>query len=218
MTSRDGMLGELADVCPSCHTALAKRPQRKTKCKACGAFIYSKRRPQDRAVVLCTEAQAAEIEEQWAIAQGLSSKPEHNAAQKTTARDAMNASPRTQDWSTYANGALELAKIGHREGDWPIVIDAISTWLYMCANGATNPGFQRDKISHFVAPGAVSYLADAAEALGYDNARIKLEFLRVADAVLVLIRGVGPDWHTDFIQALPPRTPEQSWAMVAAEL
>lgn len=52
-------------VCPSCGTVLAKVPQRKTKCKHCGEFIFVKSTPNDREKRLMTPAQADAAEQAW---------------------------------------------------------------------------------------------------------------------------------------------------------
>src|SRR5262245_1420976 len=52
-------------ACPYCQAALAKCPQRRTKCKACGQPIYVKIRLDTRERVLATEEQARTIEAQW---------------------------------------------------------------------------------------------------------------------------------------------------------
>jgi hypothetical protein len=52
--------------CPYCNAALPKRPQRKTRCRACGQFIYVRRRPGRENRELVTKAQLAEIEAHWA--------------------------------------------------------------------------------------------------------------------------------------------------------
>lgn len=51
--------------CPACGAALAKMPQRKTKCKGCGQFIYVGSRPADRTRRLMTEAQKVAAEAEW---------------------------------------------------------------------------------------------------------------------------------------------------------
>jgi hypothetical protein len=58
-------VGQLGDECPTCQAALAKRPQRKTKCPHCGAFIFCRTRPIDGAHVLLKESELAVVEEDW---------------------------------------------------------------------------------------------------------------------------------------------------------
>ena len=58
-----------AALCPACGQALKKQPQRKTKCPSCGGYIYVKSSPVNREKRLVTEAEAKEIEIQWAAYQ-----------------------------------------------------------------------------------------------------------------------------------------------------
>jgi len=44
---------------------LVKKPERKTKCKACGEFIYVQRAPDDTHKRLMTQAQADKAEAEW---------------------------------------------------------------------------------------------------------------------------------------------------------
>lgn len=59
-------IGLLADVCPTCKTALTKRPAAKSKCPHCGAAIYARKRPLDDAKVLLAERDLPKLEEDWA--------------------------------------------------------------------------------------------------------------------------------------------------------
>lgn len=52
-------------ICPNCDAVLPKLPTRKTKCKACGQFIYVKSTPANRTKRLMTETQAEDAESQW---------------------------------------------------------------------------------------------------------------------------------------------------------
>lgn len=53
-------------VCPSCGGHLSKMPQRKTKCSACGEFMYVKSTPDNREKRLMNQAQADAAEKAWA--------------------------------------------------------------------------------------------------------------------------------------------------------
>jgi hypothetical protein len=57
---------EIQPICPSCRARLEKVPQRKTKCKACGDFIYNKYTPDDPTRRLMNQAQADAAEAAWA--------------------------------------------------------------------------------------------------------------------------------------------------------
>lgn len=52
-------------VCPSCSALLPKLPQRKTRCKACGEFMFVKYTPDNPVRRLMTAAQAAQAEAMW---------------------------------------------------------------------------------------------------------------------------------------------------------
>jgi hypothetical protein len=52
-------------VCPYCSVVLPRRPQRKSRCKACREFIFVKTHPDTRERVLATERQAEVIEAAW---------------------------------------------------------------------------------------------------------------------------------------------------------
>ena len=52
--------------CPSCKASLDKLPQRKTKCQACGEFMFVKSTPDNREKRLMTQAQADAAERAWA--------------------------------------------------------------------------------------------------------------------------------------------------------
>jgi len=53
--------------CPHCNGRLEKVPQRKTKCPACGNYIYVRTRPSDRQRILVTEDMAKQINSEWAL-------------------------------------------------------------------------------------------------------------------------------------------------------
>lgn len=53
------------DICPHCGGKFKKPPQRKTRCKHCGAHVFVKKRPSDRVRRLVTEEQAVDIECEW---------------------------------------------------------------------------------------------------------------------------------------------------------
>lgn len=65
MAERSGTEPASAPACPYCGESLEKIPARKTKCKACGQFMYVKSTPENRTKRLMTEAQALAAEEQW---------------------------------------------------------------------------------------------------------------------------------------------------------
>lgn len=54
-----------APQCPSCKAPLEKMPQRKTKCKTCGEFIFVKDTPRNQTKRLMTCAQAEAADRAW---------------------------------------------------------------------------------------------------------------------------------------------------------
>lgn len=54
-----------APKCPACKALLDKMPQRKTKCKACGEFMFIKDTPHNRTKRLMTTAQVEAAERAW---------------------------------------------------------------------------------------------------------------------------------------------------------
>lgn len=193
-----GLLGELADICPACRAALFKRPQRKTRCRACGANILLKMRPQDRARVLVTEADALEIEQQWLIVHGLSGRPEHNVERKAELRRSLDVAMRQSNWGIYYGHLIELGQIHEREGDAKGALELLGGALFLGAAGASNPGF--DLRMRDLAPGAVAALDIAWEALGSTMA--ELREIVVASA------------HAHRLISNAPLSPEAAWELI----
>lgn len=52
-------------TCPSCGAALAKMPQRKTRCKQCGEFMFIRSTPDDRTRRLMSAADAEAADDAW---------------------------------------------------------------------------------------------------------------------------------------------------------
>lgn len=55
----------IVPVCPACGAQLPKVPQRKTRCKACGKFMFVRSTPDDRTRRLVTAEQAARADAAW---------------------------------------------------------------------------------------------------------------------------------------------------------
>jgi len=51
--------------CPYCDKPIKKFPKRKTKCKSCGNFYYSRRTPTSKKRMIVTKEKADEIEKIW---------------------------------------------------------------------------------------------------------------------------------------------------------
>ena len=155
-------IGQVEDLCPNCGTRLAKRPSRKTKCTACGRYIYARTRPIDRRQVLLTQEQADSVQQQWNIVAGVSDALiyDHELMEQTRKRlqsqlgrqitdnelktaicelqQAVHA--KEQDWGLYRNDRFQIAEFQRADG---LVGKALSTLLEVCyidLNGPNNCG------------------------------------------------------------------------------
>jgi len=64
-------LGNTEPVCPYCAKPLDKMPGRKIKCPFCANYMYVRTRPADKKKVVVTKQDAAKIDEQWKIENGI---------------------------------------------------------------------------------------------------------------------------------------------------
>ena len=115
-------------------------------------------------------------------------------------------------WSRYRNVTLRMAKLRDRQGR---LEDAFMIYLELCyidLNGAQNPGaawgmplhdFDPDR-SFGLGPLIVRRVHAMARELGYDEARVRVEFLATASVV-----------HRSLEL---PVTPEDAWNAMRAEL
>jgi hypothetical protein len=117
-----------------------------------------------------------------------------------------------RNWARYRNVTLRMAQLRSRQG-W--LEEALATYLELCyidLNGAQNPGAAwgmpvRDfdpARSFGLGPLIVKRVQRMARELGYDEARIKVEFLATASVV-----------HRSLSL---PVTPEDAWQTLRAEL
>ncbi len=115
-------------------------------------------------------------------------------------------------WPRYRNVTLRMAQLRSRQGR---LEDAFVTYLELCyidLNGAQNPGaawgmpvLDFDPARSFgLGPAIIKRVQGMARELGYDEARIEVEFLATASAVHRLLK--------------PPVTPEDAWNALRAEL
>jgi hypothetical protein len=137
-------------------------PGRKKKCPSCSNFIFVRTRPSDGQKVLVTEAQAQEIEEQWAIVSGTYDEYVANREAFESERAALamkfGCQPSdddvtwsllnkdlllhagNEDWGLYINTKLRMADL-LRKGNK--LEQALSTYLEICyldLNGPRNCG------------------------------------------------------------------------------
>lgn len=210
------LLGEIEDVCPSCRVPLVKRPQRKTLCKACGEFIYSKRRPQDREVVLVDEADRAALEEQW-NAQYRMQEAQRKADFETRLPIAL-AMERWQDYSGCIHG---LAIFADQEGDWVKAFELMSKSMYLTITGLTDRGYWLNSTIRRPLEFPVAVICDSAEFLGYDAGRTRDEFLHIAKEV----RRILPNFDSteleqlkDVLSPTPVVSPEEAWEILSSAI
>lgn len=117
-----------------------------------------------------------------------------------------------REWSLYRNVTLRMAQLRARQGR---LEDALLTYLELCyidVNGAQNPAaawgmplrdFDPER-SFGLGPLIVRYVRSMARNLGYDEARMHVEFVATAS---VLHRSLSL-----------PITPEDAWQALRAEL
>lgn len=143
--------------CPSCDQALKKVPQRKTKCPACGEFIWVRTRPEDHQQVLTTAAQAAELDKAWAVHHErqrlISSNRVGFVAEREVLTKKFGGIPRdldvvwsllqkerqahsaSREWGLFRNSTLEMAQVllieGNNSAAIPHLVDVclIDAWL-----------------------------------------------------------------------------------------
>jgi len=155
-------IGQIEDICPNCGTKLAKRPSRKTKCTACGKYIYARTRPIDRRQVLLTQEQADLVQQQWNIVTGVSDafiydqklmdqtrkQLQSKLGRQVTENELKTAICELQqtvhakegDWGLYRNDRFQIAEFQRAAG---LVSKALSTLLEVCyidLNGPNNCG------------------------------------------------------------------------------
>ena len=115
-------------------------------------------------------------------------------------------------WARYRNDILRMAQLRGRQGR---LEDALVTYLELCyidVNGAQNPaaawGMPSDDFdperSFGLGPLIVQRVQGLARELGYDETRMKVEFLATASAL-----------HRSLSL---PVTPEDAWSALRAEL
>lgn len=98
-------------VCPSCGALLLKMPQRKTKCKACGEFMFIKGTPDNRAKRLMTAAQADAAEAMW-IGHNRQTIEASERANFGVSADNYDGEPGPADSSLALDRARQLARAG----------------------------------------------------------------------------------------------------------
>ena len=149
--------------CPYCGHTLEKKPVRKRKCVTCGNYIYVRTTPIERAKVIVTEEEAAQIEKQWQHynqeeeGERLEIDPEYSQMKaELTAKH--GTEPLTEDirwalanrrllqhardgsWGLYRNAKLEIARILRMEEKLKGALETYLEVCYLDVNGLSNTG------------------------------------------------------------------------------
>jgi hypothetical protein len=159
-------IGTVDAVCPYCHAALKKKPGSKTKCRACGNFIYVRTRPLDNQRISVTEDQIELVAEQWAIRNG--TYAEFLAARRTRddervrlvqelgrepSKDELNLSLLNNDivdyaaagkWGFYRCTRLEMGDILGDASNWEAALLIYLEVAYLDVNDPNNLGDASD--------------------------------------------------------------------------
>ncbi len=115
-------------------------------------------------------------------------------------------------WARYRTATMKMAQLRGRQGR---LEDALITYLELCyidVNGAQNPGAAwgmpvhdfNPELAFGLGPAIVRRVKGMARALGYDEARMEVEFMATASVV-----------HRSLEL---PVTPEEAWKALRAEL
>ena len=155
-------VGTIEPVCPYCGAVLKKKPGAKTKCRACGNFIYVRTRPFDGERISVTEDQIELVAEQWAIRNG--THAEFLAAQRTRdeertrlaqelgrqpTRDELKVAlynkdlvdySATNDWGLYRCALWEMGNVLRKASNWQATLLMYLEVCYLDMNGPNNLG------------------------------------------------------------------------------
>ncbi len=115
-------------------------------------------------------------------------------------------------WSRYRNTTLRMAQLRNRQGRLEDTLVAYLELCYIDVNGAQNPGAAWGMPLHDLDPDRgfglgpliIRRVIAMARALGYDEARMQVEFLATAS---VMHRALSL-----------PISPEDAWQVIRAEL
>ena len=156
------LIGNTEPICPYCGAVLKRKPARKTKCKACGNFMYVRTRPADNQKILVTEAQREQVEEQWAIASGYHAEflaekenrervradlarrfgcqPSENDVQWAILNQELLDHSRDNYWGFYRNSRLRMGDILRRDSRLDAALVTYLEVCYLDLNGPENRG------------------------------------------------------------------------------
>ena len=226
-------IGTTESVCPYCSITLEKKPSRKTKCKACGNFIYVRTRPVDRERVLVTATQVQKIEEQWAVVSGLHepyiTDKEMYEAERSSLAQKFGREPSSHDvkwsllnkqllehaqngdWGLYRNARLGMAELLRKEEKLELVLATCLEVCYIDVNGPRNIG-GFNSIGYapfamedsFLAPGVIYEVAELTRKLGLGEGQVLVLFIEIARKSQQSLK--------------LPVSPERAWKQIRAEL
>lgn len=204
------LIGTTETVCPYCGVIPAKKPERKTKCRHCGNYIYVRTRSTDRQRVLVTELQVDELEEQESIINerhdiwietmlgrfgheetkarlraqyGKALRKKHDADWERLNATSLGFA-RNGDWSFYAFTRNEMAQLLRKEGRSQQALSMFLEAAYLGLNGPKNiedsGGIAFDPEEAFVQPRITHYIGELMDVLEYDLGRVQNAFMEMA--------------------------------------
>lgn len=225
-------IGTLNSTCPYCTTALNKKPDKKTKCLACGNYIFVRTRPTDRERVLVTESQAEQIKAQWALVNGV--YDQHLAEKQTydehreELKNHFGIMPSDNDvkwsilnrqsienaqsgkWGLYRNTKFEMAEILRKEKRHEHALSAFLEVCYLDINGPQNsaatligrPAFLPS--DRFLAPGVIDRVVRLIGNLDLDVEQTWLLFQEISNINHQALR--------------LPVSPQEAWGLLKPQI
>lgn len=178
--------------CVYCKAKLGRKPQKKTKCKACGKYIYVRKRPFDNMAVLLKEEEVGVLEDQWFKVNDPENYSEKQIVRESL-RQKLGRDPERKDlewgwlnrqlvlysekghWGLYRNARLQMADILAKDKNNE---EAALTYLevyYLDLNGCNNfNGF--DLSDEMKLPWLYEKALELAGAAGITNSQLEEMF------------------------------------------
>jgi hypothetical protein len=194
-------IGTVDAVCPYCRATLKKKPGSKTKCRACGNFIYVRTRPLDNQRISVTEEQIELVAEQWAIRNGTHAQflaAQHTRDEERTrlvkelgrepTKDELNLSLLARDlvdyaangkWGLFRNARLDMGDLLRKASNWQAALLTYLEVAYLDVNDPNNLGNPSESHRMELLEGISSWPPDVQETMrqgtlpfGADEGRI----------------------------------------------